>query len=84
MLSTSVPKAERGFPVEPERFNYWVNFWVENTRTGWNQFSTNRVGLIDGELKFIIIEARTLGRSNFSYEDRLALYNSWESLKNDY
>lgn len=84
MLSTEVPLSSRVFPVKEEEFMFWMEYWVENTGGGQFHFTNNRVGLIEGELKFMQVRAVSTGRSNFSYGERKKLYQIWEALKDEY
>ena len=73
-----------GNPVPQADFYTRLNDYITNNSTGVEQFSDNLIGLIDGTLRFSIIQAIANAERFQGYEETFPVYEDWEALKNQY
>ena len=73
-----------GNPVPQADFYTRLNDYITNNSTGIDQFSDNLIGLINGSLRFSVIEAIASADESGGYEKVHPVFEAWEDLKNQY
>ena len=73
-----------GSPVAEADFYTTLQTYIETTQTGQDQFNQNLIGLIQGKLKYMRIEALSPEGEQQGYDDMIKIYDQWEEIMKSY